>query len=127
MFKKLQDITNFLFGWIAEAVKTSVLQGEGSKWNFGSYFGLMFEEFLARILLIVQGNPYWSVLPRLVQCYNTTTAKKDFEFILNSAAHASNAQLVRTTRTRLLYGSIPYIPTEKHDLTEQFKNLSILN
>jgi hypothetical protein len=127
MFKKLQDIANFLFGWIAEAVKTSVLQGEGSRWNFGSYFGLTFEEFIARILPIVQANPYWSVLPGLVQCYDAITAKKDFEFILNSAAHASDVQLVRTTRTRLLYGTVPYTPVEKHDLTEQFSNLSIFN
>lgn len=75
MFKKLQDIANFLFGWIAEAIKTSVLQGGNSKWNFRSYFGLTFEEFLDRILPIVQ-NPYWGALTGFVQGYDATTAKK---------------------------------------------------
>jgi len=76
MFKKLQDIANFLFGWIAEAIKASVLQGESSKWNFGSYFRLTFEEFIGRIHLVTQGNPYWNGLSGLVQCYDATTAKK---------------------------------------------------
>lgn len=75
MFKKLQDIANFLFGWIAEAVKASVLQGQNSRWNFGSYFGLTYEEFLDRILLAIQ-NPYWGALPGLVQGYDATAAKK---------------------------------------------------
>jgi len=56
MFKKLQDITNFIFGWIAEAIKASALQGESSKWNFGSYFGLTFEEFIGRIALLPKGT-----------------------------------------------------------------------
>ena len=76
VFKKLQDIANFLFGWIAEAVKISVLQGQGSKWNFGSYFGLSFEEFLDRIQPVVQGNPYWSALSGLIHSYDAIAAKK---------------------------------------------------
>lgn len=76
MFKKLQSIANFLFGWIAEAVKVSVLQGQGSRWNFGSYFGLTFEEFLGRIHPIVHGNPYWNALSGFVQNYDAVTARK---------------------------------------------------
>jgi len=76
MFRKLQDIANFLFGWIVEVVKVSVLQGQDSRWNFGSYFGLSFEEFLNRIHPVIHGNPYWSTLSGLVQCYDATTAKK---------------------------------------------------
>lgn len=75
MFKKLQDIANFLFGWIAEAIKTSVLQGQDSRWNFGSYFGLTFEDFLNRVLPAVQ-NPYWGALTGLVQGYDATAAKE---------------------------------------------------
>jgi len=75
MFKKLQDIANFLFGWIAEAVKASVLQRQNSRWNFGSYFGLTFEEFLDRILPAIQ-NPYWGALSGFVQGYDATAAKK---------------------------------------------------
>jgi hypothetical protein len=144
MFKKLQDIANFLFGWIAEAIKISVLQGQNSRWNFGSYFGLTFEEFLDRITPAIQ-NPYWGALTGFVQGYDAPAAKKgmlisvkkrhgtsslyileDFEFILNCTVHASNAQLVQHTRTCLLYGSEPYTPIEKLDLAEQFENLSIL-
>lgn len=125
MFKKLQDITNFLFGWIAEAIKASVLQGESSKWNFGSYFGLTFEEFISRIRPVADGNPYWNALSGLVQNYDATTAKKDFKFILNCAAHVSDAQQVRNTRTRLLYGTETYIPATKPDLIDQFDRLSI--
>ena len=76
MFKKLQKITDFLFGWIAEAIRISVLQGQGSRWNFGSYFGLTFEDFLSRIYLVVQGNPYWSALSRFVRDYDAVTARK---------------------------------------------------
>lgn len=76
MFKKLQDIANFLFGWIAEAIKASVLQGQSSKWNFGSYFGLTFEDFLGRIHPVAQGNPYWNALSGLVPCYDATTVRK---------------------------------------------------
>lgn len=94
MFHKLQDIANFLFGWIAEAIKTSVLQGESSKWNFRSYFGLTFKEFLDRIRPVVQGNPYWNILPGFVQNYNTTTAKKgvlihSMHYFLISTHHSS--------------------------------------
>ena len=70
-----QDIVNFLFGWITEAVKICVLQGQNSKWNFGSYFGLMFKEFMGRIYPVVKKNPYWNSLSGLVQCYNAITAK----------------------------------------------------
>ena len=149
MFKKLQKIANFLFGWIAEAIRISVLQGQGSRWNFGSYFGLTFEDFLSRIYPVVQGNPYWSALSGFVRDYDAVTAQKgtlatsfvfyflnshpfkDFEFILNCAAHASNAQAVRHTHTRLLYGTEPYTfieksdTVEKFDLTEKLKGLSI--
>jgi len=83
MFRKLQDIANFLFGWIAEAVKVSVSQGQNSKWNFGSYFGLTFKDFFDRIQCITQGHPYWSALSGLVQCYNATTAKKGALAILS--------------------------------------------
>lgn len=76
MFRKLQDIANFLFGWIAEAIKISVVQGQTSRWNFGSYFGLTFEQFLDHIRPVVQGNPYWSVLSGFVQSYNAVAAKK---------------------------------------------------
>ena len=76
MFKKLQKIANFLFGWIAEAIRISVLQGQGSRWNFGSYFGLTFEDFLSRIYPVVQGNPYWSALSGFVRDYDAVTARK---------------------------------------------------
>jgi len=76
MFRKLQDIANFLFGWIVEVVKISILQGQGSRWNFGSYFGLSFKGFLDRIHPVVCGNLYWSTLSGLVQCYDATAAKK---------------------------------------------------
>ena len=51
--------------------------------------------------------------------------KKDFEFILNCAAHVSDVQQVRNTRTCLLYGTETYIPTTKPDLIDQFDRLSI--
>lgn len=106
-------------------IKASVLQGESSKWNFGSYFGLTFEEFIDRIRPVADGNPYWNTLSGLVQYYNVTTAKKDFEFILNCAAHISDMQQVRNTCTCLLYGTEPYIPTTKPNLIDQFDCLSI--
>ena len=78
MFKKLQSITNFLFGWIVEVIKASIVQGQSSRWNFGSCFRLTFEKFFDRICPVAQGNPYWNALPGFIQDYDTITARKDF-------------------------------------------------
>ena len=80
MFNKFQDIVRFLFGWIAEAVKISVLQGQSSKWKFGSYFGLTFKEFMNRIYPVIKKNLYWNSLSGLVQCYDAITAKKGVHY-----------------------------------------------
>lgn len=89
MFKKLQSIANFLFGWIAEVIKASVVQGQSSRWNFGSYFGLTFEEFFDRIRPVARGNPYWNALPGFIQDYDAVTARKGalvtpFEFYFSN-------------------------------------------
>lgn len=102
MFKRLQDIANFLFGWIAEAIRISVLQGESSKWNFGSYFGLTYEEFLDHIRPVIQGNPYWSALSGLIQCYDAVAAKKGTILILQGLFFAEFTHCSKTSNLSLI-------------------------
>jgi len=99
MISVMQHIINYYIGWIAKAIKQSIILGPASDWNWGAFWGITWPEFLDHIYSTFPQShlELWHNTTGLIEPYDRDDIESSLAVIVNpTAAYLVNALLGRT-------------------------------
>lgn len=119
----VRHIANYYVRWMACGILKSVEQGLGAAWNWGSYWGMTWEDFLGRLGVHGPTKPLGE-LPNGVVDYNGAAVNNSLALILHPTL-SSAALALRRRADAVVSGDIPTEPPT--DIIASFEHFFLAN
>lgn len=119
----VRHIANYYVRWMARGIQTSIEQGVNAKWNWGIYWGMSWEDFMAQLGMPVTTS-FLGELPSGVLEYDDLLVNNSLALILHPTI--SRAALIMKDRAAaILAGDIP--TSDPKDILDTFATLTVVD